>query len=95
MTFSSVKELLSDRQRWYQGYYATTECGSDVEAGNPKAVKWCLIGAMIKVYSDGIDQEVAEEKLKKVIGENSIVGWNDASNRTYDEVMDAVTKAGI
>lgn len=95
MTFSSVKELLSDRKRWYQGYYACKEDGEEVQATHIFAAGWCVIGAIDKVYQNPLSARLATDKLENIIGVKNIVEWNDRPERTYEEILDAVTKAGI
>lgn len=44
-----VRELLSAKSRWTQKVLARTELGHSTAPLHPRAVCWCLMGAMYKV----------------------------------------------
>lgn len=44
-----VRDLLEDRRRWAYGAIATDEEGRSVHAIDPRAVRWCAAGAILKV----------------------------------------------
>lgn len=41
----AAKALIEDPAHWCQGHYALNADGADISAGDPRAVKWCAIGA--------------------------------------------------
>lgn len=47
-----ARELLSDPERWGQRFYASLN-GFDIDPLDPRAKKFCAIGAMWRVAGDG------------------------------------------
>jgi len=43
---TEARELISDPERWTTGIYAVDADGNDVVSTDPKACKWCSIGAV-------------------------------------------------
>lgn len=53
-----VDQLLSDESKWCQFTTAMDELDWEVHPTDPKACRWCLIGAMIKVV--GSEDEILD-----------------------------------
>ena len=92
----TVKELLSGPEKWTKGI--SKACRED------GSYCYCLYGAIVEVYgeSDSIFQKVREtigtwfdDAPLNRTAYGYISTWNDAPERTYEEVMAAVEKAGI
>lgn len=100
--YKTVQELLNSPERWCQGFLAKRDMTKE-ETDNGRsdlayptatnAVKWDLIGAVHKVYP-GSEHARVFDALEKVIGKD-LIGFNDKKERTHDEVLDAVKKAGV
>jgi hypothetical protein len=87
MSVQAVKELLSDPSRWTQGEFARDDDGYRVNIDSSTAVKWCLLGACIKLR---VDSGLLYDHLKKKdIKIDSLTGFNDT--HTHSEVMDALS----
>lgn len=43
-----VSEILTDESKWCRGYGAVDAEGKGVPTASDKAVKWCLVGAILK-----------------------------------------------
>ncbi|PYQ25648.1 MAG: hypothetical protein DMF56_27015 [Acidobacteria bacterium] len=101
-----ISELLTDASKWTQRTYARDEFGDDVAATDPKAVSWCLVGALVKCYAAGPDSVPAEQALRAAWARwsteheknptaSTLTGWNDAFGRTFEEVKQLVEEAGV
>lgn len=84
------------RKGWTQGTYARTKTGRPCHYCSPRAVKWCAIGAVLRAYSETLDDEYLSirKRLAQVVFD-SLPGWNDDPKRTKKEVIAAFKKAGI
>lgn len=89
----TIKELLSDETRWTKGAGARDKDGHLCSTNDEAAVCWCLAGAINRCYSASYYDVTA--KLLGGIGGLSITTYNDATERTYEEVMVLVDKLGI
>src|SRR3990172_6214956 len=45
-----VHDLLSTATRWCKGAFAVNNFGLPVNATDPTACRWCIAGAIIKIY---------------------------------------------
>lgn len=90
------RELIADKSRWCQGYYAFTFDGIQVHGYRPVAVRWCSVGA-IQRFAKDYDLEQKELHVGRIrnrierlmpalgyLGENLAV-FNDA--HTHEEVI--------
>lgn len=87
-----LHELLSDPSRWTKGATARNSIGNIVSSYDPTAVCFCLIGAIFRIYPDdypnAFNERVAIHKqLEGRLSNHDIVGWNDAPERTHEEVL--------
>lgn len=88
----TVYELFQSPHRWTRGAFARDERGGDVEVDSKRAVCWCVIGAIRKIYGDW--NKEALEKLYVTLGDNgSILELNDKEG--YYTVLEKVKEAGI
>lgn len=89
-----AKELLSDPNKWYRGYFAVNDRGQIVASGDTDACKWCMVGALRKVSPAGnssITNE-AENQLEQTLCK-SVPVFNDARDTTHQDVMHAFDRA--
>ena len=91
----TVKELLSGPEKWTQGSSARDPSGKSWHVEYEHACCWCLWGAIRFCYPNIYQAAQIEERVRQVLLIGSIVDWNDAPERTYEEVMAVVEKAGI
>lgn len=92
-------ELLNKPERWTKGHrvaYRSTGC---IRIGNvtPETVEsddlcCCLVGAMETCYDMNFDE--VYDKLSQHL-KGSIVAWNDAEERTYEEVISVLKELDI
>jgi hypothetical protein len=91
----TVQELLADPERWTKNAVARNQYGAAIpHTHDPDACKWCLYGALLRVYGSG-NYWPFEDKLLKTLGRETVAPWNDDPERTHAQVLEAVTKAGI
>lgn len=81
------------RKGWTQGEYARNSDGKYVLWSDPTAVCWCLDGALMAAYP-GVGYSLAINKLRDVAPFNIIV-WNDAPDRTKQEVIELLERAEV
>lgn len=96
-----IYELLEKPESWCQNTYAMNKDGHSLMWYNcPDACKWCLMGAIFKLY-DPHESDKIMDKVKSKLSTNtltsygynlsSIAKWNDDPDRTHAEVL-ALTK---
>jgi hypothetical protein len=99
-----AKDLLSDPSRWTQRASARDRLGNSCSSLSPRAVKFCIIGAMARAYLPGDgDIEKAERRIREAMvelgwecGEIMALGtWNDDPSRTFDDVKRVLEKADV
>ncbi|TXH42677.1 MAG: hypothetical protein E6Q97_35280 [Desulfurellales bacterium] len=95
-----VSELLDSPDKWCQHAYAKNIEGAPVSSYASGACSWCLIGAINTCYPllvdpDRQEHDMVMDRLKEVIGITNVATWNDDPSRTFEEVREAVLKAGI
>lgn len=78
-------------QGWCQGVLARDGHGEEITPNHPAAVAWCAFGA-IGTKEDALSQ--ADLFLMKAHGPNTdVVSWNDAPERTREDVLALFDKA--
>lgn len=92
-----IKELLSAPEKWTQGAFCKTADGRD--CGRVEAVCFCLKGAMQVCYIAPQKRTMIYEKMAAVLPEAEgicrIVAWNDAPERTFEEVKELVERLDV
>lgn len=96
-----VHELLDSSEKWAKGYYAYDSEGKEVGEFHAHACQWCLAGAVYRCYYDrdhpwmeNSDIQQVYQKIQQRIGQ-VIHLWNDAPERTYEEVYSLVKELDI
>lgn len=89
---------LIDEIGWTQGAYARDDRGAFADVENPKAVCFCLSGAIrrarLNLRSFDLDTATAATLFIAEAGAGrSIPAWNDAPSRTKDAVLKTLDKA--
>ena len=101
-------ELLTSSQRWCKESPAEDSQGNKLEALNARAVKWCALGAIQKVYSPSQWSEVMDALLRGLsVSEGglaqmnrsdkacSIMEWNDDPQSSFEEIKDTLLSCDI
>lgn len=86
----AARRLIANRKRWTKGGYARTSRSLVTYSSDPRAVRWCSLGAIYKICGQmdrsGWD---AASSLTKAAG-GSLVAFNDsASHRAVLACWDA------
>lgn len=83
-----LHKLLSDPSKWTKKAIARDANNNKVGSGDPTAVCFCLIGAVFKLHPFSFDdRQNLYEKIETKVPRGDIVGWNDAPERTHEEVL--------
>lgn len=95
--YQTVEALLASKSRWGQMRNALDKNGKEVSIHSPQAERFCLIGALQRVYvgerwyvKPGF---LALENEIKQLGFSSVVVYNDTHN--HAEVLALVRKHGL
>lgn len=80
-------ELLSDPEKWSQGSYGTTAAGTACFGMDPRAVSFCLFGAMQRVSGEDMQYSELARDLDNRIGVGGVVGFNDSSTTTHEDII--------
>lgn len=88
-----VTRLLSDPEKWTQRAIARNKGGDVISPTLSDAHSFCILGAIKMCYGD--DDYKARIKFRNIVGEVSLIDWNDNSKRTHKQVLRACKKAGI
>lgn len=96
--YGSVAELLADPARWMKGQTAIDKHGIDIDPKHKEAIRWDLVGAVRKIYGGEPDCWKKHRAIREAgggIGEGWVCEWNDDPNRTHEEVVTLLKKAGV
>lgn len=92
-TLRRTRERIAKRSAWTQGVYARTKYGKACISNDPRAVRWCLIGALSCEAVVGTDEwRTAINALTNVTGSASLAYWND-NRKKHAEVPAAIDRA--
>lgn len=104
-----IRELYTDESRWTKGELARDSNGFYIPLWKipkgtfPEGVSFCLIGALAKCYQDFENRMDAKNKIREAIGDvdsnksvrPSIINYNDAEERTFEEIKALVERLDI
>lgn len=98
-----IRELFSDETKWTKGTNARNSFNDPVSPHDLVAAeKYCLQGAVIKCYGfvDRNIYKLMKNRLLKINdvegdGPDEVVAWNDAPERTFEEVKKLVEELDI
>lgn len=93
--FKSLQELFARAARWQKGWFAATRKGVRCYSDDPNAVCFCLFGGLERVYGTGVKNQQMVNRLKQTLPDTSFVAWNDAPERTIQDIRALVKKAGV
>ena len=89
-----IKELLSDSSKWTKRAMARDFNDLTCVAHCDIAIKWCLLGAIVKCYPGGYKRI---QILNKIIdnGISDISGFNDLSSTSFSDIKALVERLDI
>jgi hypothetical protein len=91
----TVKELYNnDPSRHCREVLALDAEGKYCRSDSPNAVKWCIVGAVYRVYGEQRYSFILD-KIAEHINSYDIVGWNNNPNTSFDEINRVVTELNI
>ena len=92
-----IRELLSDESKWIQGAYAIDAKGRTVHPQDPRAERWCLLGAVSHCYRDGEEREQIKDRIgsefRLPLSGYEVANWNDWAD--FSEVKALVDRLDI
>jgi hypothetical protein len=101
-------ELLSSPETWCQESPAEDPQGKKLQAFDPRAVKWCALGAIQKTYTPmqwapAMDRllralSVSEKGLAQMINSDKaccLMEWNDDCQRSFQEIRQILLEADV
>jgi len=80
-----ARALISDRDHWMCGNYASGPNGKARKPNDEDAVRWCALGAIIRVggYSLGADRAVRALQMNTfAVARLGVSGYNDTKGHT-------------
>lgn len=94
-------ELLSSPEKWTKGTYARDEEGNSISCKSPEAVQFCALGAIERCYPNNSCQVackldvVIKSKYQNEERRYGLVTFNDASETTYEQVIEVLKEADV
>jgi hypothetical protein len=101
-------ELLSSTETWCQESPAEDQQGNKLEAFDPRAVKWCALGAIQKTYPPtgwvaAMDRVLSalsysDAGLDQMTANDkacSLMEWNDDHQSSFQEIRETFLNADI
>jgi hypothetical protein len=101
-------ELLNSSEAWCQESPAEDRQGNKLQALDPRAVKWCALGAIQKAYpasqwAEAMDRllralSVSDQGLAQMTKSDkacSLMEWNDSHRCSFAEVKEILFSADI
>lgn len=94
-----MRELLTDESKWTKHRLSSDTNGKTVPLDDPAAVSFCIIGATFKCYTCGYPMaDKVLSAMSKELGfkDNTLLAsWNNAEDRTFEDVKKLVNKLDI
>jgi hypothetical protein len=87
---NEAADLLEQPGAWTQGKDARNELGAGTYSADLRACSFCILGAIRRVGGTGHDRWKAVGALCRSLGIENIAEWNDAPERTQEEVVAAL-----
>jgi hypothetical protein len=101
-------QLLTSPETWCQESPAEDQLGHKLQASDPRAVKWCALGAIQRTYppsgwGDAMDQvllalnfsEAGLAQMNKTDKACSLMEWNDDRQSSFQEIRGIFLDANI
>jgi hypothetical protein len=101
-------ELLNSPETWCQNSPARDQLGNKLQAFDPRAAKWCALGAIQKTYPPTSWAAAMERVLSALSYSNaglaqmtandkacSLMEWNDDQQSSFQEIREILLTADI
>lgn len=90
----AAKALLIEKG-WAQGFYARDAAGEVVSVEDPTACSFCAMGALVYVTQEASREtsRSAFNAMERAVSDGNIARYNDAPERTKEEVLALFDKA--
>ncbi len=87
-----LSEWFTDESKWCQQELAVDDLdfATSCSLKNPRLCSMCLYGATYATAASLPDFNVLVEKIRAIIGQQSIGTWNDSPDRTFDDILNVV-----
>lgn len=86
-----IIDLFNKPGAWGQGRLAVNSAGVVVNTSDPQAVKFCLVGAIFKLFPDTYERGAVKDficgQLKLTPSFGSLIEINDAKDQTCQNVI--------
>ena len=80
-----IKQLLATEKNWCKGSFAQDAQGNTVSSHETTATAWCLVGAARQCYPE-LERSFILRQIKEARSMRDVGTWNDAPERTFEEV---------
>lgn len=90
-----ISELLDSPEKWIKGANARDIHNIPVLSDDSRAIKWCLIGAILKCYREKEVEICWKIETKIPACFSCVVGFNDNPNTTFEMVKKLVDELDI
>lgn len=88
-------ELLDSPEKWTQGSLARNKQQRRVSVNSPRAVSWCLSGALKLCYPIEPKAGFVYNRLLKIVGGYSLWRFNDKNSTTFRKIRKILKKANV
>ena len=88
-----AQDILTDESKWCKNYLGMTPDGLGVRECHPKAVSFCLIGAIFKAYH--CNSVYVVDRVRNHLGTSSVAKWNNEPERTFAQVRALIEELDI
>ena len=95
--FSTLQELFADESRWIQKAYARSKHNRKTRIHSKRAVKWCLLGGVNKIYYRNNLEEIQRRIHIYIIqkGYYNILDFNDNPHTTITDIQKLVADLNV
>lgn len=97
--YKTVAALLASPKRWTKRTLARDARSRPVGSLDPEAVRYCLLGALLRVYPSYQARRSATNRLHRLLRTRCLptdeAEFNDCAGRRHAEVLEVVRAAGI
>jgi hypothetical protein len=83
----AARALISERARWTKGSIARTGNNHIVSHDDPKAAKWCALGAIYKMADNRHSRQSAIEVLRVCSPSGEVAEYNDRRYVTHADIL--------
>lgn len=93
----TTQKLLKTKASWVQGSLSRDRNGNECHPYLHSPVCYCLYGAVLAASNKFKPSDIAFvlgiEAIRKTLGFENIVAWNDVPERTHEEVLALLIRA--